>query len=91
MEDPKPKTKRLKGKAYTELRHEVGLNAKWRCEICGNYAPFTTDGRFDQKFCGHVHHKKTKGSGGADDIKNCQWLCSWCHDKQHGPKFSGHL
>lgn len=86
--DPKPKTIRLKGKAYTEFRKAVGKRAAWRCETCGCFAPFTINGVFDVFFCGHVSHIKSKGSGGSDDMSNVILECFDCHSKRHGPQLS---
>ena len=88
MEDPKYKAIRLKGKAYTEFREQVGKRAKWRCQTCRCFAPLTLDGFFEVIQCGHVSHIKSKGSGGSDTMDNVIWECWMCHGKHHGPKWS---
>ena len=32
---------------------------------------------------GHLCHKKSKGSGGADTLENTFWGCYVCHSKSH--------
>ena len=41
------------------------------CELCGKPGNV------------HVHHIKTKGSGGGDLPENLISLCLYCHDKAH--------
>ena len=31
----------------------------------------------------HVHHIKSRGAGGDDDVRNMIGLCSGCHSKAH--------
>jgi len=79
--DPKPKTIRLKGKAYTEFREEVCFQAESLCESCGQYAPLLIDGRFDLYRCGNVSHIRSRGAGGSDTLDNVRWYCFDCHRK----------
>jgi 5-methylcytosine-specific restriction endonuclease McrA len=87
---PKPQTKRLKGKAYTKFRESVHRRAHGVCEICGCYAPLKdADGNFDVYGCGHVCHFKSRGAGGEDTLENAYWACYECHmRKDHGPRWS---
>jgi predicted HNH restriction endonuclease len=41
------------------------------CELCGRRGVI------------HVHHIKSKGSGGNDEADNLVSLCPVCHDKVH--------
>jgi len=81
--DPKPKTIRLKGSAYTKFRRQVFLHYGGRCQGCGSYFPLyiKINGKqyFDLYECGHVSHKKSRGAGGEDTIKNVLWHCIGCH------------
>lgn len=43
------------------------------CQVCGKY----------QEKGLHVHHRKTKGSGGSDTEENLVCLCHECHTKVH--------
>lgn len=47
------------------------------CEYCYRYT------RLDGQNIGHVHHIKSKGSGGDDIESNLIYLCYECHDKVH--------
>lgn len=84
---PKPKTIRLKGKAYTEFRKSVHDRAGGECEQCGRHAPLLVDGRFHPIYCGHVSHKKSIGAGGNDILDNVCWHCPKCHGMHHGPRW----
>ena len=42
-----------------------------RCEYCYRVAPV------------HVHHIRSRGSGGHDEPENLVSLCIHCHDKAH--------
>ena len=88
---PKRPPKRLHGKAYSKLRKEVYETAGGICSRCGAYAPLTDEnGQFDVFSCGHVAHRKSRGSGGDDTIENTDWLCPTCHlEGDHGPRWSG--
>jgi hypothetical protein len=84
---PKPKTVRLKGAAYKELRRQVWKRAGGLCERCGAYAPlYNSEGWFDIFECGHLHHAKSRGAGGQDVLSDeVEWICFDCHSKHHGP------
>jgi len=78
---PKHKRIELKGKAYTELKQRLYMyRAKRHCEFCDVYLTYDK---------AHLHHKKTKGSGGGDTEDNCVIVCGDCHRKEHGPRWSG--
>lgn len=74
MQDPKPQTTRLTGKALAKLRREVYNQAKGLCSSCGAWIPFSD---------GHLSHDKSKGAGGADTLENTEWLCWQCHGGEH--------
>ena len=80
---PKPKTIRLKGKAYTKFRKEVFDREKGLCQDCGQYVSLLCDGKFITVFCGHVSHIKSHGAGGGDTLDNVKWKCFKCHRKEH--------
>jgi 5-methylcytosine-specific restriction endonuclease McrA len=62
-------------KPGVRIRDQKALDAakRDRCEICGHFCQST----------GHVHHHKTKGSGGDDIASNLIFLCFDCHEKVH--------
>lgn len=86
---PKPKTIRLKGAAYKELRRQAWERAGGLCEKCGNPAPlYNSQGWFDIFECGHLCHIKSRGAGGGDTLCNVTWGCYSCHiDGEHGPRW----
>ena len=66
--DPQPKVKRIvDAKAIERVR----VYAHGICEYCGCACIV------------HVHHIKSKGSGGHDIEENLIALCTFCHDKAH--------
>ena len=78
--DPKPKRIKLKGKAYSDLRKAVWKLQYRRCANCGKWVILEE---------AHLHHKKTKGSGGDDTAENTEILCWYCHMvDEHGPRWS---
>jgi hypothetical protein len=81
--DPKPKRIKLTGKKYTEFRRELCHQANSTCETCGEYAPLLWNGVFDEYWCGHVSHIRSRGAGGNDDFENCKWQCFDCHRAKH--------
>lgn len=84
----KEKPIRLKGKAKTEFRREVGERSIELCESCGCYAPISFYGVFDLYICGHLSHIKSYGAGGGDTHDNVKWQCYDCHiNKKHGPRW----
>ena len=56
--------------------------AKRHCEFCGIYITYNK---------AHMHHKKTRGSGGSDTEDNCVIICGKCHGDEHGPQWSKDL
>lgn len=76
--DPKKKRVSLKPKAYTELKRAIFIKQGRTCAKCGQP-------RF-LKDC-HLHHKKSRGSGGDDSEVNCEVICWFCHSEEHGPKW----
>ena len=88
--DPKPITKRLKGKARQKLRKATWLRAGGYCETCGTYAPLRdSDNQFNVFECGHMSHIKSIGAGGEDTPENVKWECYRCHiGVHHGPQWS---
>ena len=81
--DSKPKTIRLKGRAYTEFREAICNRANSCCEKCGKYVPLYIDGEFIEYYCGHVRHKKSRGAGGGDTMDNAEYWCFDCHRREH--------
>ena len=80
---PKPKTIRLKGKAYTKFRLEVYEREEGLCQDCGVFVPALIDGRFDEFLCGHVAHIKSRGACGGDTHDNVKWKCFKHHRREH--------
>ena len=79
----KPKTIRLYGRDYKEFRESLFNRACGCCEDCGRYVPLYIDGEFDQYYCGHVSHIKSRGAGGEDTLDNAKWKCFDCHRREH--------
>lgn len=52
------------------------------CEYCFRHT------KIDSVNIGHVHHIKSKGSGGDDAKENLIHLCYLCHDLAHRGKIS---
>ncbi len=82
---------RLKGDALAALRAQCFERDQFRCQyrirtgyaldgsICGYalcWEPVTWDS-------GHMHHLKTRGAGGKDELSNVQTICASCHQKAH--------
>jgi 5-methylcytosine-specific restriction endonuclease McrA len=88
--NPKPKTIRLKGAAYKELRRQAWKRAGGFCERCGRCASlYNPNGDFDLWICGHLSHIKSRGAGGSDTLGNVEWLCPKCHlQDEHGLKWT---
>jgi len=88
--NPKQKTPRFKGRAYSKFRLMVSIHFGERCLSCGGYAPlFDRDGVYDVFTCGHVSHIRSKGAGGGDTIENVRWECYECHiNRKHGPRWN---
>lgn len=85
----KNKTIRLYGKERSELRKKVFERDKGKCQECGCSAPlYDVDNQFDRIHCGHMCHIKSTGAGGEDTLENVRWLCSKCHGKEHGTRFT---
>ena len=83
---PKKKRVKLSDAEYHKLRWEAFYRAGGVCEYCGRYAPFDSDYITN----GELHHIKTKGSGGHDDLSNSKWVCLYCHEHIHkGHKWNG--
>lgn len=78
--NPQPKKKRIKlSKQEYHLLRVNKWNAQYRkCARCHQFTPF-------EQF--HLHHKKTRGSGGGDTEENTEGLCYICHSIEHGPKW----
>jgi len=85
--NPKPKTVKLKGAAYTKFRRVVYNRANGLCETCGSLAPLKYADCFVVLKCGHVSHIRSRGAGGSDILSNVIWQCFSCHSKKHGPKW----
>ena len=83
--DPTPKRKKLPPTEYRKLREAAWKRAGGLCDVCQMYAPLDDYGNL---IPGHLHHIKSRGAGGDDDISNAQWLCHICHGKHHGPRWS---
>lgn len=84
MKFEKPKTLRLRGKAYREFREQVFARAKGHCENCGIYVPLRSPCEGYSIFeCGHVAHIRSRGAGGGDELSNVRWLCFKCHTLEH--------
>lgn len=79
----KKKTIRLKGKALREFRKKIYVRDKGLCQNCGKFVPLTISGYFDKFLCAHIHHLKTRGSGGEDVPENVVLLCWDCHRGVH--------
>jgi len=71
---PKQIPKRLNGKKYSKFRNDIYDKRGGLCDIC-----FTNLKR--DSF--HIHHKKTRGSGGEDSSVNALLCCHECHHKIH--------
>jgi hypothetical protein len=83
---PKPKTIRLKGKAYAKLRLEAWVRAGGCCEDCFRYVPLKGDTVFE---IAHLSHIKSRGAGGSDTLDNVKIKCYGCHiGIEHGPRWS---
>jgi 5-methylcytosine-specific restriction endonuclease McrA len=67
---PKGQHYRRNDKAYKELRAWVFAIDSYTCVICRMY---------NDRERLHMHHRKTKGSGGEDSISNCYTVCDRCH------------
>jgi 5-methylcytosine-specific restriction endonuclease McrA len=80
---PKPKTVRLKGKAYTQFRIDLYNFYNGRCVDCDRWVPLYDNGYFDPFICAHVSHIKSRGAGGGDTFDNCTIKCFECHRKEH--------
>jgi len=55
---------------YKRLRAFVFALDSYVCVVCRMYNP-------TERL--HMHHRKTKGSGGEDTIANCYTVCDRCH------------
>ena len=61
-------------KCTRKERAVITTRANNRCEYCSKYLN-------DDEM--HVHHIKTRGSGGDNTPSNLITLCGNCHDKAH--------
>jgi len=80
----KPTRTRLKGRDYTRLRKAVYERAGGRCETCKRWVPLYVDGVFDERFCGHLSHKR-HGSNKEDTMEGTMLECPECHGKRNSP------
>jgi 5-methylcytosine-specific restriction endonuclease McrA len=71
---PKKKRKKLSPVKYHQVRVDLYNDQKEYCPICGCWMPFDL---------AHLHHKKSRGSGGGDDLENLVLICFKCHRKVH--------
>ena len=60
---------------------EALSQAKGKCGICNNTAPFTKKSNGSPYL--EVHHKKHLSNGGDDTVKNAIALCPNCHRESH--------
>ena len=82
--DPKPKAKRLQGKARQRRKQELYDREGGLCQGCGKPFPLTVEDKngkqvFDYFRCGHMSHIKSQGAGGGDELENLMYHCFWCH------------
>jgi 5-methylcytosine-specific restriction endonuclease McrA len=45
-------------------------------DTCQHYGPCKARGS-------EFHHKKPVGTGGSEELTNCQFLCKLCHQQAH--------
>lgn len=84
---------RLEGAAYSRFRKKLWEDAKGLCADCGDPVPlfihdYSGKAYFNEFFCAHVSHVKSRGSGGADVEENAKIKCFDCHSGKHGLKWS---
>ena len=70
---PKPKRLKLSPSEYHQLRIDLYNEAREHCQ-CGRWMAFNES---------HLHHIKSRGSGGSDDPSNLILICWRCHRKIH--------
>jgi 5-methylcytosine-specific restriction endonuclease McrA len=71
---PKPKREKMTPRKWEERRIEVWERECGLCQGCFRFVPLTD---------GHIHHIKTRGAGGGDEMSNLCLLCFLCHDAVH--------
>lgn len=84
---------RLKGKALEALRRACFERDGFLCQhlrVVGSInvfgVPTDTWGKCRHSVTwetGHMHHIKTRGAGGRDDLSNVTTLCPDCHHRLH--------
>lgn len=75
----------LYGEDVSVRRHELWERCDGYCERAGCNRNIS-----EETF--HMHHVKTKGKGGSDNLSNLMALCTRCHKFYHRdrePQFSG--
>lgn len=87
---PKKAPTRLQGQAYKEFREKVWNHYGGICQVCERWIQlYDQDGQMDNFTCAHVAHGKSRGAGGADEIKNASLKCPTCHlQLEHGPQWT---
>lgn len=70
-------TKTITYEYNSYVREYAKRRANGRCELCGNDAPFSIEGRPFLK----TYHFKPLSKGGRDDIQNIAALCPNCYEK----------
>ena len=68
----KPKPLKKPSPAWTRRVDELYDREDGHCQSCGKWL---------NRNEANPHHRKTKGSGGTDDLENLDLLCYWCHVK----------
>jgi 5-methylcytosine-specific restriction endonuclease McrA len=54
--------------------------ARGTCECTASWCPHYGHCRLPAK---EFHHKKALGAGGDEELANCQYLCTTCHQRAH--------
>lgn len=76
----------LFGEDMSVRRHEVFDRSGGFCEELGCNRQIDEELPSEHPNALHVHHIKTRGKGGAENMDNLQALCTRCHKKKHADR-----
>lgn len=84
---PKRATVRKSGYELEKLRMDCLKRDKSKCQECGDAVSDNFPAWHPKKY--HMHHVKSRGAGGSDELSNLKTLCGECHREIHAKGVKG--